>query len=85
MPQQDGSHGQAIQLPRAPATPASLAEALRVSQARLLVVYSSAVASASIGVLARQGVLVADAHGSGYVIWNVRQPAPGASSPGLDW
>ena len=77
--QQDGWHGQAIQLPGAPATPASLAEALRVSQARLLVVYSSAVASASIGVLARQGVLVADAHGSGYVIWNVRDgPAPGA-------
>ena len=77
--QQDGWHGQAIQLPARPATSTSLAEALRVSQARLLVVYSSAVASASIAALARQGVLVADAHGSGYVIWNVRDgPAPGA-------
>jgi hypothetical protein len=78
--QQDGWHGQAIQLYAVPATATNLAQALRVSQAGLLVVYSSAGnGSASITTLAQQGVLVADAQGVGYIIWKVQGgPAPGA-------
>ncbi len=75
--QEDGWSGQAIQLPAVPAAPASLAETLRVSQARLLVNYASASASASIAALARQGFLAPDARGAGYVIWRVQAaPAP---------
>jgi hypothetical protein len=73
--QEDGWQGRAIQLTAVPATPVDLAETLRMAQARLLINYAPASASASISALAAQGVLMADAQGLGYAIWTVQAAA----------
>jgi hypothetical protein len=74
--QQDGWHGQAIQLAAVPATPANLAEALRVSRANLLISYAPPGASVPILALAQQGILALNTQGSGYAIWKVRAGPP---------
>jgi hypothetical protein len=70
--QQDGWHGQVIQLDAAPAAPASLAEELLTLRARLLIAFSSAVSATSVVGLVQQGFLVAVAAGPGYGVWQVQ-------------
>ncbi len=77
--QQDGWHGQAIQLAAVPATSASLDEVLRVWGANLLIIYAPPNASAPITALAQQGILALDRYGSGYTIWRV-QDGPSSSA-----
>ncbi|HEU5370370.1 MAG TPA: glycosyltransferase family 39 protein [Ktedonobacterales bacterium] len=77
--QQDGWHGQAIQLAAVPATPANLDEVLRVSEANLLITYAPPSASAPIMALAQQGILALDAYGSGYAIWEVQYGLPSSA------
>jgi hypothetical protein len=78
--QQDGWHGQATELNAAAAiAPASLAEALIASHARLLIVYGPANASAAVAALAQQALLLPGARGPGYTVWNV-QAAPAAAT-----
>jgi hypothetical protein len=74
--QLEGWHGQAIQLEAVPATPSDLAEALRVPQARLLIVYGPADGSVTIAALVRQGLLAPDEHGADYAIWKVQDAPP---------
>lgn len=74
---QDGWRGQATQLDSAAAAdPATLAAALRVSHARLLVIYGPAATSAAVAALVRQGILAPTTTGPGYAIWQVQAALP---------